>query len=114
MSAADKKRWAILPPPSLTSEEMHDGFSLQEALRARLTEPQTARERHSPARRAISGRVQKPGTYERQEPVSSSVMDLEPSDSERVTEVPGAEESRLETIPAPSLELEPPLEDEQP
>jgi hypothetical protein len=108
VNAADKKRWAILPPPSQVDGEPRSGFSLQQALRERFEEQQRVRDRHSPARRAISGRVQKTDFYEQPEP----------SDSERVTEIPGEDsslenpqsfvENRQETIPAP------PLEDEQP
>ena len=89
--SADEKRWAILPPPSTVSA-VKGQFAIQ-------AEPA----RRRPARRTVSGEV----FLESSVPTESSVNELEPSDSDRVTEVPPESRPRfsdanLETIPAPA------------
>jgi hypothetical protein len=89
--SADEKRWAILPPPSAAS-----------AVRGQFA-VQMDHARRRPARRTVSGEVRVDET----EATDSSVNELEPSDSDRVTEVPSESrprfnESNLETIPAPA------------
>jgi hypothetical protein len=104
---ADEKRWAILPPPSTVSA-VAGRFAVQ-------MEPA----RRRPARRTVSGEVRideveaddSEADDREAEAKDSSVNELEPSDSERVTEVPPDSRQRfsdpsLETIPAPALEQE--------
>ncbi len=98
-NSADRKRWAILPPPSATSTKISGEFSIERAP-----------SRKRPARRTVSGELH---SSEDGGPVRSSFQELEPSDSERPTEVPESDEraigyarvfeSGIETIPAPRL-----------
>lgn len=88
-----------MPPPSINSAKISGEFSLGQAF-----------ERKLPARRKVSGERLAVGADG--EPAHSFVHELEPSDSERVTEVPESDELHappelrsdpgLETIPAPA------------
>lgn len=92
MSKADDKRWAILPPPSVTSAALSGQFGVA------LEQGRRRPVRRTPEVRAADSEV----------PVLlSTVNELEPADSERVTEVPPESrkrfsDSNLETIPAPA------------
>lgn len=92
MSKADDKRWAILPPPSVTSAALSGQFGVA-----------LEHGRRRPVRRTPEAGVEKSDAA----PLVSQVNELEPADSERVTEVPPESrqrfsDSNLETIPAPA------------
>lgn len=98
-NGTDGKRWAILPPPSPNSAKISGEFALEQSFQRKI-----------PARRTVSGEILVSGTNHDGE--HSFVQELEPSDSERVTEVPKSDElyapaelrsdPGLETIPAPA------------
>lgn len=94
--SVEEKRWAILPPPSVNSS-VSGQFELEKEV-----------VRRHPVRRTTSGelRPDQEGGEANATP-TSSVNELEPSDSERITEVPPESRRRfgdanLETIPAPA------------
>lgn len=102
-NGADGKRWAIVPPPSPTSAKISGEFIL---------EPPS--HRRTPPRRTLSGEIVAPSGADLSR---SFVHELEPSDSERVTEIPTSDEMLMppdlkseprtpdlgqETIPAPA------------
>jgi hypothetical protein len=102
VSKVNDKRWAILPPPSVTSAALSGQFTTQLEI-----------SRRRPARRVVVGEVVV-ADADRHTPdgqlapiIESGVNELEPADSEKITEVPPHSrqrfsDSNLETIPAPA------------
>jgi hypothetical protein len=98
-NGTDGKRWVILPPPSPNSARISGEFTLQPPA-----------QRKEPARRTVSGEILVSAPDDA--PAQSFVQELEPFDSERVTEVPTSDEMLAppelrsepegETIPAPA------------
>ncbi|HSC88286.1 MAG TPA: hypothetical protein VLC09_13480 [Polyangiaceae bacterium] len=108
-SADDKRRWAILPPPSLESSEISGELRVDPRSGRTITPPQTGKRRSSsaPVRREPDSSARAVTAPPESGPgVESAILGLEPADSQLRTERPAADDARraegTETIPAPS------------